>query len=232
MKIALLGDIHANASALAAVLDAAYKYGVRKLLITGDLVGYYFEPAEVLNLLKDWDKVIVRGNHEDMLKKARNNSTVLKDIEHKYGSGIKVALETLDDDQLDILCNLPHPLNLEIDGLHVLLCHGAPWNNDFYIYPDSNHTILERCAIDEFNIVVMGHTHYPMLRKIGKTQLINPGSVGQQRSGKLGAHWALLDTNAAKISLHCEPYNSLLLQAEAKQRHPELPYLFEVLTRQ
>lgn len=232
MKIALLGDIHANASALEAVLYAAVTHGVQKLLITGDLVGYYFEPAEVLNLLKDWDKIVVRGNHEDMLKEARSNAMVLKDIEHKYGTGIKVALENLDSEQLDTLCNLPHPINLEIDGLHILLCHGAPWSNDFYIYPDATEAILERCAENQFDVVVMGHTHYPMLKRIGKTQLVNPGSVGQQRSGKIGAHWALLDTNTTEVSLHCESYNSSFLQLEAKKRHPELPYLFEVLTRQ
>ena len=67
MRIALLGDIHGNSFALAAVLEAARAAHVEKLLITGDFVGYYFWPREVLDMLDDWDVAAVRGNHEDML---------------------------------------------------------------------------------------------------------------------------------------------------------------------
>ena len=67
MKLGLLGDIHSNNLALQAVLAAASSSGVEKLLITGDLVGYYYAPLEVLEMLQPWDRHIVRGNHEDML---------------------------------------------------------------------------------------------------------------------------------------------------------------------
>ena len=63
MRIALLGDIHGNSFALAAVLGAARATRVEKLLITGDFVGYYFWPREVLDMLRDWEVEAVRGNH-------------------------------------------------------------------------------------------------------------------------------------------------------------------------
>lgn len=231
MKIALLGDIHGNYRALQAVLQAAETSQVESLLVTGDLVGYYFSPRRVLQLLSEWDKAVVRGNHEDMLAAARLDSNYLQTIEARYGSGIRVAMQELNVDQLNELCTLPHPLKLQIDGMHILLCHGAPWNVDQYIYPDAEAELLGRCASDEFDIVVMGHTHYPMVREVGETVLVNPGSVGQPRNRQSGACWALLDTSNRSITLRCEEYDCSALVTECQQRHPELPYLAEVLQR-
>lgn len=231
MKLALLGDIHGNAYALTAVLSSVRSLGIDKLLVTGDLVGYYFMSAEVMQLLAPWEKYIVRGNHEDMLAQARNFPEALPLITKRYGSAIAEALDTLSPEYLDLLCNLPHPLALEFDGMKILLSHGCPWDNNFYVYPDVTEEILDKCAIQEFDVVVMGHTHYPMLKKIGKTQIVNPGSVGQPRNRQPGAHWALLDTDTAEITMYNEPYDAESLISEIKLKHPELPYLADVLTR-
>jgi len=231
MKIGLLGDIHGNAAALEAVLAAATSEAVETLLITGDLVGYYFEPAEVLKQLRGWNKYIVRGNHEDMLTAALADDACLPQIEKSYGSGLRVALETLDRGQLLELSRLPHPLSLEFDGMRILLAHGAPFDNDCYVYPDAEPALLQRCATADHDMVVMGHTHYPLDSTVGATRLINPGSVGQPRNRHPGAQWALLDTKTRLVSFRNEAYNHLPLLHEARQRHPELPYLAEVLTR-
>jgi putative phosphoesterase len=216
---------------LRSVLDAASSSGAESLLLTGDLVGYYFEPLKVLELLQPWGRHVVRGNHEDMLKRARSDSGFLAQVDTRYGTGLRTAIEQLSEKQLDELCSLPHPLDLVIDGCRILLCHGSPWNNDQYIYPDAQPELLERCAVQDFDLVVMGHTHYPMQRKIGDTLVVNPGSVGQPRNRQPGAHWALFDTATRSVEFHCEQYDSSGLVQECQQRHPELPYLAEVLIR-
>lgn len=231
MKLALFGDVHGNANALQVVLAAATLSGAEKLLVTGDLVGYYFAPLQVLELLSTWDRHIVRGNHEDMLNIARQDPEFLVQVDTRYGTGLRTALEQLSKKQIDELCNLPHPQELVIDGCRILLCHGTPWDNDHYVYPDAQSELLERCAIQEFDLVVLGHTHYPMLQKIGKTLLVNPGSVGQPRNHKPGAHWALFDTESRRLEFRHEQYDSSRLVQECQQRHPELPYLAEVLIR-
>lgn len=231
MKLALLGDIHGNADALQAVLESALLSGVEKLLLTGDLVGYYFAPLQVLELLNGWDKHLVRGNHEDMLIRARKDSGYLAAIDSRYGTGLRTALEQLSEEQINELCNLPHPLELIIDGCNILLCHGSPWDNDCYVYPDAQSDLLERCAAQEFDFVVLGHTHYPMLQKVGKTLIVNPGSVGQPRNHQPGAHWVFFDTDSRKLEFRNEQYDSSVLIRECQQRHPKLPYLAEVLVR-
>ena len=231
MKIGILGDIHANSAALSAVLDAARSDGVERLLCTGDIVGYYFRAAEVVRMLREWDVVIARGNHEDMLEAARNDPSRLPGITRKYGGGLAVALDELSAMDLDWLCALPHPARVQVDGLRVLLCHGSPWDNDRYVYPDADDATLARCAATGEDLVVMGHTHYPLHRTMGDAVLLNPGSVGQPRNRRPGAHWALLDTATRAVTLRCETYDTAAVAREARERHPELPYLADVLTR-
>jgi predicted phosphodiesterase len=90
---------------------------------------------------------------------------------------------------------------------------------------------MERCAEKKADVIVLGHTHYPMSQQIGKTLLINPGSVGQPRNRQPGAHWALFETATGTLDLFCETYDSSSVVAESRNRHPELPYIADVLTR-
>ena len=39
----------------------------------------------------------------------------------------------------------------------------------------------------------MGHTHVPFIRRIGGKLIVNPGSVGQPRSGDARASYAVWD---------------------------------------
>lgn len=231
MKLGLLGDIHGNALALESVLNAATRLGVEKLLITGDLVGYYFQPGKVMELLAPWNKIIVRGNHEDMLTSAIESPDLLTIIEKKYGSGLRLALEQLSNEQVRELSQLPEIQNVTINACHILLCHGSPWDTDQYIYPDASAELFKKCMSFGMDIIVMGHTHYPMNREIGTTLLINPGSVGQPRNKQPGASWAILDTETKNVTFRNEDYSIQSVVNEASHREPMLPYLAEVLVR-
>ncbi len=231
MKLALLADIHGNHLALQAVLEAVKINKVDKLLIAGDFIGYYFWPREVLELLAPWDVTAIRGNHEDMLVKAGENPEFLESVDAKYGTGLRVALETLTSYQIDWLSNLPSSLEFEAEGCRILLCHGSPWETDLYIYPDGDQEVLEKCAATGYGWVVLGHTHYPMIRYSNDTTIVNPGSVGQSRNRKPGAYWALLDTDSQEVNIHCVKYDASLVIAESLIRNPVLPYLAKVLER-
>jgi len=232
LKIAILADIHGNATALQTVLQQAKRKGVEQLYIAGDLMGYYFEPLKVLELLNSWSSFIVRGNHEDYLEKARTNNVFLQECTKRYGPGLEIALEQLNDAQLDTLASLPHPLHTTIENLSFLLCHGAPWNVDQYIYPDAESELFEKCAMGKYDFIILGHTHYPMKKIVGNTQIINPGSIGQPRNRQPGAHWILFDTQHSSYEFCCEQYDATDLLRACRQIAPDHLYLEEVLTRQ
>ncbi|MFO0212044.1 MAG: metallophosphoesterase family protein, partial [Pseudanabaena sp.] len=83
MKIGVLSDIHGNHLALEAVLKEARKLGVEKLLILGDLVGYYYHSVEVLRQLEEWSTEMIGGNHEEMMKLAQKDYAFSESVHYK-----------------------------------------------------------------------------------------------------------------------------------------------------
>jgi len=232
LKLALLSDIHGNCYALKAVLEEIKRRNIDTLIITGDFVGYYFWPVEVFKLLKGWNVIAIRGNHDKMLECTNNKAYRVK-IRKKYGSGLDIALDQLDKKNIEWLMHLPNSFEYETKDGGILLCHGSPWDGDEYIYPDVNNDLLSKYSNIGTDVkwVVQGHTHYPMCKNVYGISIINPGSVGQPRNGQLGAQWALLDTTSGKLKHFCERYEISKVIRESERRHPEIPYLAKILQR-
>jgi len=232
MKIGLLADIHANAHALEAVLASARQKEVEKLLCCGDYVGYYYEPDRVMEMLDDWDWTGVQGNHEALMFDwmAGNNRD---EVKCKYGSGISVATEKLAGEKFEALRQMSGMVKLDIDNKEVILCHGSPWDNDLYVYPNADSGTVNRLFKHdpEFDLLVFGHTHYPVNWEQGGRKIINPGSVGQSRDRKCGAAWAVWDSDTNDVMFCREEYDTQPVIEMCKQYDPEIPYLIDVLGR-
>lgn len=231
MRVGLLADIHGNSAALAATLEAAAREGVDRILCAGDCVGYYYQPGTCLDLLAEWDVECVRGNHEDLLAGLMREPSNAAELHRRYGSALEHAASTLSPQHLGYLDGLPARKEVTIGGRRILLCHGSPWDPDFYIYPDAAPETFERCSKPGTDIVVIGHTHHRLMRTSGPTTIVNPGSVGQPRDRQPGAAWALFDTETGECRAFTEPYDSAAIEAQARATDPHLPYLWEVLTR-
>jgi len=230
MKIGLLADIHSNADALAAVLKKAQKINIEKLLIAGDLVGYYYELDRVLTLLDDWEWTAIGGNHEAMLQEWLLGKRH-KVIREKYGSSFEVACNKVSRSVLKSLSELPENQSLSVDGKSVFMCHGSPWDRDKYIYPDADEDIVNRMFGKGVKLTLFGHTHYPVHWQYEYMTVVNPGSVGQPRDYLPGACWAMWDTRSERVELRREYYDSSRLIKNCQLRDPDLPYLAEVLDR-
>lgn len=228
MRVAALGDVHGNAPALAAVLADVQSQGLRHLLVTGDFVGYYYHPDHVLALFDGWTIDAVQGNHEGLLAAGRHDPAVLEQHRRYFGHGLDAALR-LSPAAVEWLTGLPHRRTLALGNRSLLLCHGAPWDRDAYVYPDALDD-LARCAGEAVDVIVMGHTHYPLVRTINGRLLVNPGSVGQPRDGDLRASWAALDLGALAAEIRRVPYPVEEVAAEARGIDPDIPYLVNVLS--
>ncbi len=231
MKIALLADIHANAPALRAVLAEATRCGVERLAVAGDSVGYYFWPQETWQLLTAWPFDAVRGNHEDMLRASRHDPVLAERILARYGSGIAIAQSELDASRQQWLDELPVQCWVQWGRWRALLCHGTPDDTEEYVYPDSPDFTFERMAVAGADLVIYGHTHYPLCKTIGRCRVVNPGSVGQPRDRRPGAQWALFDSDSGALEHRLTPYDNAAVAREAERRHPDIPYLGQVLCR-
>ena len=91
----------------------------------------------------------------------------------------------------------------QLPAQRLLLAHGAPWDEPRslhceYVYPVDTAR-LGQIARGDAEIVVLGHTHFPMLRRHGDTLVINPGSCGEARDQDR-LTFGLIDT-AAEIAV-------------------------------
>jgi len=200
MRIGLISDIHGNSPALNAILDELARKQTQRILFAGDAIGYYPYVNEVVEKLRSIDCISVRGNHESYLfhelpiSDERRRAYKLDYTEQMISKGNREWLKGLQKVRI-----------LEIDGTRILLCHGSPWAIDEYIYPNNNQ--FNRFANLDFDFVVMGHTHIPMIKVIGKVVLINPGSCGQPRDYIPGACYCIIDTDSKQVNLYRSNYD-------------------------
>jgi putative phosphoesterase len=227
---AIISDVHGNADALAAVLARARILGCERLLILGDLVGYYHQPREVMKLLHEWDFSLVQGNHDAMLERAAKDASFLAESTSKYGSGLAIALSTLDSSDLELLIEAPSRRLELIGNFKVLLCHGSPRDQDEYVYPDAAGELLDACS-EEGDIVLMGHTHHPFVAVRKGVLLVNAGSVGQARDVGGIASWYTINTANGAVVSRRTAYDVTPVKRRAAEIDPANAYLVRVLER-
>ncbi len=225
-----MADIHGNLDALLPSLHAMEQAGVDELFIAGDITGYYYETGAVLEALAPWNMTAVRGNHELLFEgwlAGRGRTTYLQ----QYGSSLDVAETQLDSGQIDWLRALPSMTTVERGGSRISLCHATPVSDDEYLYPDAPAGALDAFEAESTDLWVIGHTHYPVAWSRGRSLIVNPGSIGQQRCRRPGAHWATFDTESRALVFHITPYDTARLEQECAVRDPGVPYLRDVLRR-
>jgi putative phosphoesterase len=206
MRIAILSDIHANSYAFQAVLGDVRYHETELKLNAGDSIGYYLDPAIVVKMLQEQNFFSVLGNHEVMLRDFLEDDTLAKDIEARYGIGLGLCKVLLNSNELNYLVSLPDFLKIETPEGNIYVYHGTPIGNKHYFYPDSTADSIKSVIPSDCKWLILGNTHWPMIRHIGGTTIINPGSVGQPRNHSKGAHWAILDTQFDAITFLVTPY--------------------------
>jgi len=231
LKIAVLSDIHGNYAALLSVIKELKKEKIEKLLILGDIVGYYYHPDKILYELENWNYLLIKGNHEEILKRIIDGDLDAGLIKTKYGSGHEHAIKKLNKYQINKLITAPSQINFEIEGLKILMNHGSPLDPNQYIYPDSDKEILDSSITPLFDIILIGHSHYQFIYTNMDTVLLNPGSVGQSRSTGGFADWAIINTKNKVIQLRSTFYDSYQLETEIQKIDPDNSYLLNILKR-
>lgn len=231
MKLAVISDLHANAVALEAVYNDIELNECEKILVLGDLVGYYYDASYVVNKIrKDPRCIVIKGNHEEALFRAINETEFATYCFKKYGSGINIAMNTLSVEQLDWLKSLPESKSVEFNGVKIGLFHGSDKFINEYIYPDVSEKRLNK--IDEqHDFLLFGHTHYPVIFPRKNHVVVNPGSVGQPRDIGSLASYAIINLENSSVVFKRVPFRSKELQNKAKATDSHYPYLNEILKR-
>jgi predicted phosphodiesterase len=204
MRIAALYDIHGNLPALAAVLEDVSQADVDQVVIGGDVVPGPM-PREALRRLLELDVPthFIHGNGELAIlaqmagargewvtywgttSGARPPESIIE-IYRWTAAQLQPEFEP-------VLARWPKTLQLEIGGLgQVLFCHSTPRSEtEVFTRLTSEDRLLPLFEPLQVVVVVCGHTHMQFDRMIGRTRVVNAGSVGMP-FGEPGAYWLLV----------------------------------------
>jgi diadenosine tetraphosphatase ApaH/serine/threonine PP2A family protein phosphatase len=206
MKYGILGDIHANLSALRAVLARFEAEGVEHVISVGDVVGYGAAPRECIELVRSFGASVVKGNHD---------AACVGEIDARYFNNyareaVRWTTSVLGRDDSRWLAELPYTVDLE----HCSVGHGTYARPELFDYIQSTTDADPSLDALARPVCFVGHTHVPVallrmkddpLRTAYTTDgeidlaevhrgLLNVGSVGQPRDEDPRAAYAIYDS--------------------------------------
>jgi predicted phosphodiesterase len=227
MRYLILSDIHANLTALDAVLAAAEGKWERAVCL-GDLVGYGPDPNEAIDRIRELDCVIIRGNHD----KAIAGLMEAEEFNPIARAAMLWSRDRLTAENLEFLAQLRQ--GPAFVGRFCIV-HGSIRDEDEYVFVASQ--ALEELRLAATPLTFFGHTHRqggflqrgatlgiinfdPTPRKLiftlpieeGSTYLLNPGSIGQPRDGDPRAAYAIADTEKGTVQFWRVPYDISAVQ--------------------
>lgn len=187
MLLGIVSDVHCNVAALDRALEDLTAR-VDDVLLAGDAVLQYRFSNDVMDRVVSHGITYIRGNHEAILlgehgKRALANPAVRAS-------------------RVEVMAGAPWSHERTVSGKRLLMVHGSPFDPyDEYLYPGSRG--LARCAELDVDFLVLGHTHIPMATRVGRTLVVNPGSLGQggdpDHPGMLS--YAVLDTDTDRVEV-------------------------------
>ncbi len=204
-KIAVISDIHSNREALEAVLkDIKKRADVLKILCAGDVVGYGPDPVACCGIVRKLKIPVVKGNHDDNMDLNR-----IGWFNREAQQALIWTTDKIGRGEKDWLLNLPKKHREEILGKKIVMVHGSPQDMLYeYVTEETpTDTLRHFLNMTGADVLVMGHTHMPFVRKFGKKLIINAGSVGQPRDSDPRACYVLLDMKNIKAEVVRVEYN-------------------------
>lgn len=210
----MLSDVHGNLTALQAVLAAEPLFD--QVVFCGDAVDYGPDPAGCLARLAELAPISVRGNHDNAVA-FDVDCGCSEAFRHVSKASRLVTRSILTPDDRAALGRLPTEVRFSVGGAIIHLTHATPRDNLFeYAFPDRDpEGWAKAMRRPETDLVVVGHTHRPYVRTLGRQVVLNPGSVGQPRDGDPRASYATWEDG--RVSLKRVPYDLTLALRELSQ---------------
>jgi predicted phosphodiesterase len=238
VRYLILSDIHANLSAVEAVLPLI-KDKYDQLVSLGDIVGYGPDANEAVDCVRDLKPVAqVRGNHD----KASCGITEAEDFNPTARAVALWTREQLRAENLDYLRDLAEGPD-RVGGYQIV--HGSIRDEDEYLF--RAREARENLELAATSVTFFGHTHFQggflmrggdrvelirlrwppgvvsakLLLATNARYLINPGSIGQPRDGDPRAGFAYYDEEKRTVEFWRVPYD--IEATQEKMRKAALP---------
>ncbi|MFM8322388.1 MAG: metallophosphoesterase family protein [Chloroflexota bacterium] len=234
MRVLVISDIHANLTALEAVISQAGFFDAAWCL--GDIVGYGPDPNECVSRVRRLPNLqCIIGNHDAAALKQIDSAT----FNPEARIAIQWTQQALTSDSRAFLGSLPEKLRQD----EVTLTHGSPRHPVWEYLLDTRTATLSFDYFDT-NLCFVGHTHLPVIYSLQDSYnlahlnipdpnievtlpgraIANPGSVGQPRDRDPRASFAIFDTetniwNYRRVSYDIPAVQERMLRAGLPERH-------------
>jgi predicted phosphodiesterase len=231
MRILIISDIHANLTALDAVLDDAPQ--VDAVWCLGDLVGYGPDPNECVKRVQELPNLVcLFGNHDA----AVTGKIDIGSFNNEARLAVLWTQSVIEQENIDYLKAL-NPQTV-IDSVH--LAHGSP-RQPIWEYLLDTRTAFENFDYFETPYCFVGHSHLPVVFRLENNKrttdlsipevnsslkmvprtICNPGSVGQPRDRDPRAAYAVFDSDRQTWNLRRVPY--AIHEVQERMRAAGLP---------
>jgi predicted phosphodiesterase len=195
--IAVFSDVHGNLSALECFINCT-KGKVDQYICLGDVVNYGPWNDECLELVLSLPNIVLlEGNHERLFLGLEPIEREIPLVQEFYASSIKYF------SRYDMISNLQSCYRMG----RFLCAHTISSKK---IYADTD------IQVDEDYMI--GHTHHQFIINRSGKNIINCGSIGQNRGDSERLNYALFNTVSGKVSLHAETYPLGLFIRELEAR--------------
>jgi putative phosphoesterase len=208
MKIVIISDIHGNFDALSA-LPETYD----ELWVLGDLVNYGPEPEPVIDFVRAKASVVVRGNHDHSIGFSEDPRCSPRFKKMAEATG-RYTDSVLGFGHKHYLRTLPLYIELQRGETRFYICHALPSDPLFgYCEADSPRWLeeVERVGTD---VILAGHTHVPMMRSVGSCTVVNPGSLGQPKTGSPAARYAVWEDGRFELKSCPYPFEKTVAKVQ------------------
>jgi diadenosine tetraphosphatase ApaH/serine/threonine PP2A family protein phosphatase len=230
MKYAIISDIHGNLEALNAVFKDIKRRGADATACLGDVVGYYPNPRQCIELVRTRTSICVAGNHDY----AAVERTDTSNFTYFAFSAMEWTKQNITDNDKAFLSALP----LTASADDVFFVHSSPCDPErfSYVFPDNEYSVIEAFCPLPRRVNFIGHTHWPNIMyqegekvilhpeasvkvEAGRAYLINVGSVGQPRDYDNRSCYAIDDTVKETVTLHRVSYNYKVTQKKIRENN-------------
>jgi len=235
MRTLIISDVHANLTALNAVLKAAEPFD--RVWCLGDIVGYGPDPNACIEKIKALPNLVcVRGNHD---------AAALGEIDvAAFNFEARASLEWLSENLNPENRSWLETLEERVTFDDFTIVHGSP-RSPVWEYVLDIHSARDNLAHFETQFCLVGHSHFPCIFQVGAEgddrvemilmqpdnpfklehkSIINPGSVGQPRDHDPRAAFMIYEDLENLWFYHRVEYNvskvqKRILEAGLPKRH-------------
>jgi len=183
MRIAVISDIHGNMESY------------DELWVLGDLVNYGPDPGVVVDFVRSHATLVVRGNHDHAVG-FNEDPRCSPPYREMAKETMQFTRSVLSRDQIEYLASLPLMVERTVQGTRFVLCHAAPSDPLYKYVPANSQQWTEEMKLVSADVLLVGHTHTPFLQSVGQSQVVNPGSLGQPKTGSIRACYATWEGGA------------------------------------